>query len=115
MSSERFSATNERATHAQQNKNQMSKPRLRFEYWKSTKNNQWYWRLKAGNGEPVCQSEGYKRKEAVMKVYRLLFEGESKPEAVDINAESFAKFKKAVGLSEKKPKNYQGHINRNWP
>ena len=34
----------------------------KFVYWKSDKNGQWYWHLKARNGQIICQSEGYKRK-----------------------------------------------------
>ncbi|GAB5448200.1 YegP family protein [Gymnodinialimonas sp.] len=31
----------------------------RFEIFKSSANNQYYWRFKAPNNEPMCQSEGY--------------------------------------------------------
>jgi uncharacterized protein YegP (UPF0339 family) len=91
----------------------MSKLPLRFEYWKSNKNRQWYWRLKAGNNEPLCQSEGYKSKESVVKAYHAIFDFESTPVMVDINAEAYAKFKKAV--EAEKPKRVCDSINRNWP
>ena len=35
----------------------------RFEVFQSTSDHQWYWRLIAGNGEIVAQSEGYTRSE----------------------------------------------------
>lgn len=34
----------------------------KFEIYKSEKNNQFYFRLKAGNGQVVLQSQGYKEK-----------------------------------------------------
>lgn len=34
---------------------------MRFEYFKATNDN-WYWRLKAANGEIIAQSEGYTTK-----------------------------------------------------
>lgn len=86
---------------------------LRFEYWKSNKNKQWYWRIKAGNGEPIAQGEGYKSKNGALKVFRLLL---SLPlVAVDLNAEAFAKFSASAAKDVKKPKGYSGHLNRPWP
>jgi len=33
---------------------------MKYEYWKSSTNNQWYWRLKANNGQIVATGgEGY--------------------------------------------------------
>ena len=76
---------------------------LRFEYWKSTKNKQWYWRIRAGNGEPIAQGEGYKKsKRGVLKVFHLLFDFEAAPECVDLSP-------------SKKPKHFEGKLNRNWP
>lgn len=37
--------------------------RPKFEVFRSKKDKQWYWRLKAVNGRIICQSEGYKRRE----------------------------------------------------
>ena len=34
----------------------------KFVYWKSESTKQWYWHLKARNGQIICQSEGYKSK-----------------------------------------------------
>jgi uncharacterized protein YegP (UPF0339 family) len=93
---------------------------LRFEYWKSVKNKQWYWRLKAGNNEPIAQSEGYKTMRGVLNAYDAIF-NVLKPVAVDINAEAVARFTSSVrGFPTpkklaKKPKRYEGHLNRNWP
>lgn len=33
----------------------------KFEYWYGV-GGEWYWRLKANNGEILCHSEGYTRK-----------------------------------------------------
>ena len=36
----------------------------KFDYWQSKKNNEWYWHLKANNGQVIAVGgEGYKRKE----------------------------------------------------
>lgn len=33
----------------------------------------WYhWRLRAGNGEPICWSEGYTRKESCLESIRIV-------------------------------------------
>ncbi len=93
--------------------NNKAKAPLRFEYWKSTKNSQWYWRLKAGNNEPICQSEGYKTRAAVVKLWKNHFCVLG--DMVDLNAAAFAKFKEAVGLTPKKPKHYEGKLNRQFP
>lgn len=105
----------------------MSKLPLRFEYWKSNNNRQWYWRLKAGNNEPLCQSEGYKSKASVVKAYHAIFDFESTPVMVDLEAEAFAKIKESIVTPKKlaerlevirasrKPKRVCDSINRNWP
>ncbi len=86
----------------------MSKPKkpLRFEYWKSTRNKQWYWRVRAGNAEPICQSEGYKTKAGVMKAFHALFDFEAQPQLVDLGA---------VWSPDKKPKHYEGKLCRSFP
>ena len=36
---------------------------MKFQYWKSSRNGEWYWRLRADNGEPIAAGgEGYKSK-----------------------------------------------------
>jgi uncharacterized protein YegP (UPF0339 family) len=47
-------------------------PVLRFQYGKSRMNGEWYWRVRARNSEIVAEGEGYKRKESVLKVWKLL-------------------------------------------
>lgn len=50
-----------------------------FVLFRSKKNGQWYFRLVAGNGKPIAQSEGYKRRANAVKgayavvraIYRL--------------------------------------------
>jgi uncharacterized protein YegP (UPF0339 family) len=44
----------------------------KFEIWKSTANNQWYWRFKAGNGEKIASGEGYAHKEDCVHAVNLL-------------------------------------------
>lgn len=39
----------------------------KFKYWQSTKNQQWYFRLVAVNGETIAQSEGYTTEESCKK------------------------------------------------
>jgi uncharacterized protein YegP (UPF0339 family) len=79
--------------------NKMPKPTksLRFEYWKSAKNKQWYWRIRAGNAEPIAHGEGYKRKSGVLNVFHLLFNFEAQPDCVDVTPVKW------------------GKLNRNWP
>lgn len=50
-----------------------SKHALRFQYGKN-KRGQWYWHLRAKNGEIVAEGEGYKSHRSVMKLYHLLSE-----------------------------------------
>jgi len=44
---------------------------MKYEYWKSAKNLQWYWHLKGGNGEIISQSEGYTTKSMCLNGIRL--------------------------------------------
>ena len=39
----------------------------RFEYWKSDKNDKWYFHLRAVNNEVICASQGYKTKQNCIK------------------------------------------------
>ena len=45
---------------------------MKYEYGKSPHNGQWYWRLKAGNGEIIAQGEGYIHRRDVEHVIQLL-------------------------------------------
>ena len=45
---------------------------MKFEYWQSTTNHQWYWHLKGANGEKLAQGEGYVRKEDCLHVIALV-------------------------------------------
>lgn len=38
----------------------------KFEVFRSDKDNKWYWRLVAGNGKTIAQSEGYNRMRAAL-------------------------------------------------
>ena len=35
---------------------------MKYEYWKSSSDNNWYWHLKAANGEKIASGEGYTSK-----------------------------------------------------
>jgi uncharacterized protein YegP (UPF0339 family) len=35
---------------------------MKFIYWKSDNDGQWYWHLRASNGKIIAQGEGYRRK-----------------------------------------------------
>ena len=43
-----------------------------FEIFKSDKNNQWYWHLKAANHEIIAQGEGYIKKDDCVHAVGLL-------------------------------------------
>lgn len=45
---------------------------MKYEYWKSKANNQWYWHLKAANGEKIAASEGYTGKGNCLAAIKLL-------------------------------------------
>lgn len=43
------------------------KRNTKLEYWQSSKDGQWYWHLKAGNGKVVCHGEGHPTKAKAVK------------------------------------------------
>jgi uncharacterized protein YegP (UPF0339 family) len=45
-----------------------------FEVFQSERNNQWYWKFIAANGEIVMQSEGYKRRDKAYNAINLIKE-----------------------------------------
>ncbi len=45
---------------------------MKYEYWKSTADNQWHWHLTAGNNEIIAYGEAYKRKADVLHVIGLV-------------------------------------------
>jgi uncharacterized protein YegP (UPF0339 family) len=45
---------------------------MKFEYWKSATNNNWYWHLKASNGEKIAQGEGYTTKQGCIAAIKLV-------------------------------------------
>jgi uncharacterized protein YegP (UPF0339 family) len=45
------------------------------EIWKSPRNHQWYWHIRAANHEIVSQSEGYMTKAGAIHGLRLIFSG----------------------------------------
>jgi uncharacterized protein YegP (UPF0339 family) len=40
---------------------------MKFIFWKSDKDGQWYWHLRATNGKIIAQGEGYKRRSDLLK------------------------------------------------
>jgi uncharacterized protein len=53
---------------------------MKYEYWKSAGNGQWYWHLKARNGEIVAQSEGYTTKQKCREGIALTKSSTNAPE-----------------------------------
>lgn len=51
-----------------------AKPALRFQYGKN-KRGQWYWHIRAKNGEIIAEGEGYKRVLKIHNLFDLLHEG----------------------------------------
>lgn len=45
---------------------------MKFEYWQSTKNRNWYWHLLAGNNQVIAQGEGYVNKADCEHVINLI-------------------------------------------
>ena len=45
---------------------------MKYQFWKSDRNKQWCWHLKADNGETIAQGESYKERRDVEHVIRLL-------------------------------------------
>jgi uncharacterized protein YegP (UPF0339 family) len=50
----------------------MSTREPKFEIWKSDKNNEWYWRFKAANGETIASGQGYSDRRNALKAISLL-------------------------------------------
>lgn len=53
---------------------------MKYEYWKSAQNGNWYWRLKAANGEVIANGEGYRNKADVLSVIKLVKGSAGAPE-----------------------------------
>ncbi len=53
---------------------------MKYEYWKSVSNGNWYWRLKAANGERIAQGEGYTAKQHCLDAIKLVKGSSSAPE-----------------------------------
>jgi len=45
---------------------------MKYEYWKSQKNGNWYWHLKAANNQVIATGEGYINKADVLTVIKLV-------------------------------------------
>lgn len=45
---------------------------MRFEIWESAADRQWYWHLKAGNGEIIASGEGYTTEEKCIHAVNLV-------------------------------------------
>jgi uncharacterized protein YegP (UPF0339 family) len=51
---------------------------MKYEYWKSSSNGNWYWHVKAANGEGIAQGEGYISKHC--EAIRLVKSSKDAPE-----------------------------------
>jgi len=83
--------------------------RLKFEYGQNDAGN-FYWHVKAGNREIVCQGEGYERKAGILGVYRALFEAAEKPALINRDA-GLPKKPRLARITRRS----QGTLNRPWP
>ena len=52
---------------------------MKYEYWKSSADRQWYWHLKGANGEKIAQGEGYKTKAACLHAISLVKSSSAAP------------------------------------
>lgn len=50
----------------------MNKHTIRFQIGRSKKNREFYWRIRAANGEIIAQGEGYKRRASAQRVFDIL-------------------------------------------
>jgi uncharacterized protein YegP (UPF0339 family) len=53
---------------------------MKYEYWKSSSHGNWYWHLKASNGEKIAQGEGYSSKENCLHAISLVTSSKDAPE-----------------------------------
>jgi uncharacterized protein YegP (UPF0339 family) len=44
----------------------------KYEIWKSSDDDRWYWRFKAGNGEQVATGDGYVSRQDALHAIRLV-------------------------------------------
>jgi uncharacterized protein len=86
-----------------------TRPKLRFEYGKK-KDGQFYWHLKAANGQIVAQGEGYKTGASCLKVFALLRDHMAKAEVSFSGRGS----RKPWGDGPK-PRHYEGKFVQPWP
>lgn len=52
---------------------------MKYEYWKASNGN-WYWHLKAANGEKIAQGEGYSSKHNCLHAIALVKASGNAPE-----------------------------------
>jgi uncharacterized protein YegP (UPF0339 family) len=52
---------------------------MKYEYWKSSTNGNWYWHLKAANGEKIAQGEGYASKQHCLDAIALVKSSKDAP------------------------------------
>lgn len=50
----------------------MKNTTIRFQIGRSKKNREFYWRVRAANGEIIAQGEGYKRRAGCVRVFEIL-------------------------------------------
>lgn len=52
---------------------------MQFEIWQSTRNNQWYWHLKAANNKIIAAGEGYHNEQDCLHAVNLVKERYNSP------------------------------------
>lgn len=57
---------------------------LRFQYGKN-KRGQWYWHIRAANGEIIAEGEGYKRVAKIHRLFELLKDGAGAMALIDLS------------------------------
>jgi uncharacterized protein YegP (UPF0339 family) len=53
---------------------------MKYEYWQSSSDGNWYWHLKAANGEEIAQGEGYASQQHCLDAIKLVKSSKNAPE-----------------------------------
>lgn len=58
--------------------------RLRARVFRSGRNGEWFFHIRAGNQRIICQSEGYKQRASAVKALKALFDANAMNVDVDV-------------------------------
>ncbi len=77
---------------------------MKYEYWRSTKDQRWYWQLKTDEGERIAYGESHGSKEACLKSMAAC-KASAKAEEIDISLNDNAQQSlfKTSSLSHRRP------------